>query len=483
MARREQQIEHLLRRAGFGGSPDEVDLYAELGVGGATDLLLNYEQAPDDVDAQIGQAGYVGVTTRGQFAPSTVITDARQRWLFRMVHTRRPLQEKMALFWHNHFATAYSKINDTYGSTIATAMLAGKPGESPGNVKGQLELFRQFALGNFRDLLIAVAKDPAMLVWLDGRLNTKNKPQENFAREVMELFTFGVANVQEPDVYAAARVFSGWNLRAVGASSDPGRYYEYFFNAAQHDTAEKVFTFDIYPGGNKVIPARAATEDDGYDFINAIAAHPETGPRLVRKLYAYFVNERQAAPQGFVNRIAGVYYGSGYDMRQVIRAILLSPEFYEESAYFARYSWPPEFVVRAIKETGWVGFSVDSALTPLINMGQQLFEPPDVNGWELGEGWFSTSGMLSRMNFGATLTTNQRVNLRNAARPFARTPQSVLSFVLDRLSPASFETAPYNELLAYLRAGTNWTGSDTELQAKVSGLTHLVLGSAYYQLV
>ena len=140
-------------------------------------------------------------------------------------------------------------------------------------------------------------------------------------------------------------------------------------------------------------------------------------------------------------------------------------------------------MVRAIKETGWIGYSVDSALSPLINMGQQLFEPPDVNGWELGEGWFSTSGMLQRMNFGAALTTNQRVNLRNAARPFAKTPQSVLSFVMDRLSPTPFETAPYNELLAYLRAGTNWTGSDNELQQKVAGLTHLVLGSSYYQMV
>ena len=117
MARREQQIEHLLRRAGFGGSPDEVDLYAELGLAGATDILLNFEQVPDDVDSKIGQPGHVGVTTRGEFLPSTNITDARQRWLFRMVHTRRPLQEKMALFWHNHFATAYSKITETYGDT------------------------------------------------------------------------------------------------------------------------------------------------------------------------------------------------------------------------------------------------------------------------------------------------------------------------------------------------------------------------------
>ena len=179
----------------------------------------------------------------------------------------------------------------------------------------------------------------------------------------------------------------------------------------------------------------------------------------------------------------GVYYASSFDMRAVVPRVLTSPEFWDASSTFARYSWPVEFVVRAIKETGWGGFSVDATLTPLLNMGQSLFEPPDVNGWEVGQGWFSTASMLSRMNFAATLTTNQRVNLRNEARPFAQTPQGVMSFVMERLSPATLDATPYNELMGYLRAGTTWTGSDTELQTKVAGVMHLVLGSAYYQLV
>jgi uncharacterized protein (DUF1800 family) len=442
---------------------------------------VNYEQVPDDVDARIGQPGYVGITPRGQFGPNTNITDARQRWLFRMVHSPRPLQEKMALFWHNHFATAYSKISGVYGGTEATRMMAAKPSEDPGGVKGQLELFREFALGNFRDLLIAVSRDPAMLVWLDGRLNTRNQPQENYAREIMELFTFGVEHVREEDVKAAARVFTGWNLRRVGASGAPDQRYEYFFNANQHDNTAKTFTFPVTASGGTTLPP--AGEQEGVDFITALCRHPETGPRLARKLYAYFVSELQPAPQAFVGRIATQFSQGNFEMRPVVRAVLTSPEFWDASSLFARYSWPVEFVVRAIKETGWAGFSVDSALTPLLNMGQPLFEPPDVNGWELGQGWFSTATTLSRMNFAATLTTNQRVNLRNEARPFAQTPQGVMSFVMERLSPASLETASYNEFMGYLRAGTNWTESDTELQTKVAGLMHLVLGSSYYQLV
>jgi uncharacterized protein (DUF1800 family) len=295
----------------------------------------------------------------------------------------------------------------------------------------------------------------------------------------MELFTFGVAHVREDDVKAAARVFTGWNLQTLGPTD--ARYYRYLFRSDRHDTNAKTFTFQIYPGGGTTIAPNG--EQEGIDFINALAAHPETGPRLVRKLYAFFVSERQEAPADFVSRVAAVYYASGYDLRAVVRAILTSPEFWDASSVFARYSWPVEYVVRAIKETGWTGFSVDSTLTPLLNMGQSLFEPPDVNGWDLGQGWFSTATTLARMNFAATLTTNQRVNLRNQARPFGQTPQSVMSFVMERLSPATLESVSYDELMAYLRAGTNWTGSDTELQAKVAGVMHLLMGSSYYQLV
>jgi len=188
----DRQIEHLLRRAGFGARPDELDMYGQMSIPQAIDTLLNYESVTTDVDAFIGRPGYVNVTTRGQFAPNTTIVDARQRWLFRMVHTDRPLQEKMTLFWHNHFATGYNKIAGALGAAEGARYMAAKPSEDPGRVSGQIEMLRQNALGNFRDILVNIAKDAAMLVWLDGRTNTRARPQENFAREIMELFTAGV---------------------------------------------------------------------------------------------------------------------------------------------------------------------------------------------------------------------------------------------------------------------------------------------------
>jgi lipid-binding SYLF domain-containing protein len=175
-----------------------------------------------------------------------------------MVHSQRPLQEKMALFWHNHFATTYSKVAGAMGAVTAAKILALKEGELS-CPQGQFELFRRSALGNFRGLLVDVAKNQAMLVFLDGRTNMRERSQEKFAREITELFTFGLGNYTEADVYAAASVFTGWNLRKAteGCNNDPATYYEFRFNAAQHETAAKSFTFPIYPDGGTTIPARA----------------------------------------------------------------------------------------------------------------------------------------------------------------------------------------------------------------------------------
>ena len=478
-------VDHLLRRAGFGASTVDLATYGDVAFTILVDRLVDYDGVPDDVDSKIGQTGYAGVTARGQFSPNTVIEDARQRWLFRMLHSQRPLQEKMTLFWHNHFATAFSKINGAVGSVQGTRLMAGKPGEVQGP-PGQIELLRQYALGNFRDLLVALAKDPAMLIWLDGRTNTRQRPQENFGREIMELFTWGVGNYTEQDVYAAARVFTGWNIRTVGETRDASSgYYEFIYNANQHDTTAKTFTFPIYSGGSTTIPARGAADglQDGLDFINALASHPETGRRLARKLWGFFVSEAIAPDPGFVESVAGVYLQSNTDMKAVVRYILRSSWFSAPSSYYARYAWPVEFAVRSVKEMGWVGFSVDTMRTPLTNMGLTLYEPPDVAGWSLGADWFSTGSMLARMNFAAQLASNQKFNLGRDVAPFRSAPERILDYLLTRMTPATYDNDPYGELQSYVQSGGAWTGSDTQLNTKASGLAKLIVGSGEYQLV
>jgi len=489
MPRENWHVEHVLRRAAFGPSAADLARFADVSAAAVIDHLVNYERQPDDVDTKIGNADYAGIATRGRpFSPDTNIDDARQRWLFRMAHSERPLQEKMALFWHNHFATAYSKIAGAYNGLQATKMMALKPGALPGP-QGQIELFRQFALGNFRNLLVEVARDPAMLVWLDGRSNVRARPQENFAREIMELFTWGVGNYTEDDVYAAARVFTGWNLRrsGEGRNNDPNIYFEFFYNPAQHDATAKTFTFPVYSNGSRTIPARAAADgmQDGIDFITALAVHPQTARRLAGKLWHFFVSELEAPDPEFIDAVAAEYLRGGTEMKPVVRFILQSRWFADPNRWYARYSWPVEFVIRAIREVGWSGFSIASVRTPLTNMGQTLFEPPDVNGWEPGPGWFATGAMLARMNFAASLASNQRFNVARAAGAARSSPDALVDwFLTDKLTPASFELAPYRELQDYARAGaTQWTGSDAQVNAKAAGLVRLIVGAAEYQLI
>jgi uncharacterized protein (DUF1800 family) len=360
--------------------------------------------------------------------------------------------------------------------------MAAKASEDPAGVRGQIEMLRDYALGNFRTLLLNISQDPAMLVWLDNITNLRGRPQENFAREIMELYTLGVGNYTETDVYAAARVFTGWNLTRT---ADPARRREFAFLPNQHDTAEKTFSFPIYADGSRTIPARAAADglQDGIDFINALAGSRHTARFLATKLYRFFVSELGDPDETFVNRIANVYLNSGYEMRVVLREVLRSREFWDPNAYFARYSWPVELVVRSLKDVGWNGYSVGDALVPLSNMGQVLYEPPDVNGWELGRSWFSTGAMLSRMNFAAALAFNQQFNLARAASGRGETPESLLSFVLDSMTTAPLSPEAVSELSAYLLATGPWTGAAGQLRAKVSGLAHLVIATPEYQFV
>jgi uncharacterized protein (DUF1800 family) len=294
----------------------------------------------------------------------------------------------------------------------------------------------------------------------------------------------GVGHYTEPDVYAAARVFSGWNLQRPGAVTDGSQHYEFGYVAAQHETTPKTFSFPIYADGNNTIPTRSAADgmQDGIDLINALAGNPNTARYLAAKLWRFFVSEFKDPDPGFVDRVASVYLSSRFDMKAVMREVLLSSQFWDPSTYFARYSWPVEFVIRALKDVGWRGFSVNDALAPMSNMGMVLYEPPDVSGWRTGQEWFSTGAMLSRMNFAAQLANNQKVNLMNAAKPFGKTPDSLMSHVLDEVAAAPLDSSVSNELMAYLRATGTWTGNDAQVQAKTSGLVHLIAGSPEYQL-
>ena len=278
-------------------------------------------------------------------------------------------------------------------------------------------------------------------------------------------------------------MFTGWGLRLVGDRATPDTaYYEFVYNPAQHDPDAKTFTFAIYPDGRRTIPARPAAEgmQDGFEFIAALARHPATAHRLARKLYAYFISEIAAPDERAVSAIANAYMQNDGNIKAVLRALFSSEAFL--GSEFARYSWPIEFVVRSIKETGWNGLSVDAAMTPLVNMGQSLYEPPDVNGWALGAEWFSTASMLSRMNFAATLMGNQKFNLGRELTPYRQTRRTrrrlhAQPLHLSRRSRRTSTTHCSNTRAA----AAHGPGSETQLNNKGAGLARLIVASSEYQ--
>jgi uncharacterized protein (DUF1800 family) len=195
-----------------------------------------------------------------------------------------------------------------------------------------------------------------MVIWLDGQFNTRAKPQENFGREIMELFTVGVGHYTEPDVYAAARVFSGWNIRKSEgySSSDPNAYHEFVYNADQHEVTAKTFSFPIYSSGDRTIPARSesAGMQDGLDLINALAVHPDTAKRLARKFWGFFISDIDAPDPAFVDATAAVYLQNRTEIKPVVRYILTSPWFTSQSARFARYRGRGSSSARSRKSAG-----------------------------------------------------------------------------------------------------------------------------------
>jgi uncharacterized protein (DUF1800 family) len=354
------QIPHLLRRAGFGASPSELADYEGMGLSGAIDRLLNYQgidnsQVPATPDIVLS---YSGAQT------GNVLQALQTWWLQRMVGTTRPLEEKMTLFWHNHFATGFSKVENGY--------LMFK----------QSDFLRTNALGSFHDILTGMTADGAMLVWLDGNQNRKGNPNENYAREVMEVFSTGRGPYTQDDVEAGALAFTGYGIDSNGDG---------VFNPGLHDDSAKTFmgtTGDLGPA----------------DIIDILVAHPATATNLATELFEFFAYPDPS--QDTVTRLAQVYLNNGYDIRSLVQAILTSPEFISTQAYLANVKSPAEYAATALRSLGATS-NLDGAVAAMGNMGQALFNPPSVFGWPSGSGWIDTASILARYNFPTILQTTE----------------------------------------------------------------------------
>jgi uncharacterized protein (DUF1800 family) len=293
----------------------------------------------------------------------------RAWWLYTMMYTLHPLREKLVLFWHNHFATSIAKVRRT------TLMF------------DQNCVLRTHANGKFGPYLLAMSKDPAMLEYLDSNSNVKAHPNENYAREVMELFSLGVGNYTEKDVREGARAFTGWHTDGDG----------YDFDASFHDD------------GPKTILGHSGAWN-GDDVVRILLEQPACARFLVRKLYRFFVNETTNPPDRLLEPLAEQFRKTEGDTGAVVRTILSSRHFFSESAFRQRVKSPVEFVLGAVRATTDGAVSQQVLVTRLDAMGQNLFEPPNVKGWPGGTAWLNSSTLVARQNFAQALTMGKLWN-------------------------------------------------------------------------
>jgi len=460
----ERRAAHLLRRAGFGGSPADVKRLASGGVSAAVGSLVDFPSTsslppPANVYDPIGHVRQM----LGGRAPGMLGDDDKRRlgkmvrkeerasvlslqswWLDRMLVSPAPLQEKMTLYFHGHFTTA-----------------AVQKGVSPPMVLAQNQLFRDNALGNLRELTRKVSKDPAMLLYLDNSLNVASHPNENYARELMELFTLGVDHYTEQDVRESARAWSGWQvLRRDGvARFVPGR----------HD------------GGTKTFLGRTGAWT-GDDIVDIIFDQPQAATFFAGSLLNFFVYN-DPEPE-LVDAVAALVRKNDFELAPVVSTLLRSDVFYSDRAYRALVKSPVEFVVGTHKALGLAQID-DSARRALAAMGQVLFYPPNVAGWPGGQNWITSQMMLARQNFVAGLVTSQAMadsTWMNALPLQARTAANDLVAAILQGDASPLATA---QLVAYLNGeGESALGmlSGENRDERVRGAAYLTMAMPAFQL-
>ena len=365
-------LAHLMRRAGVGATQDELATLAGQSYEEVVEDLLHPDRFPEVSDDVLFRY-YPQMTS-----PDTTTASAG-RWVYRMVNTRRPLEEKMALFWHHVFATAWFK------------------GEHMLSMADQIQTFREHGLGKMRDLLIALSRDPAMIYWLDNCENHADAPNENYGRELLELFSMGIGTYDETDVKMAGRAFTGWTFEQPIPLYPHGGYPARFvYQPEDHDGSEKTFLGETGPF-------------NGEDVIDIIVRQEATARFISRHLYNFFVaDEPQVAAwsvqapndQDAIDQLASVFLETEGDLRKVMRT-LLNAEFFKQ-ARFAKVKSPAEFVAGVLKFSG----TLDDP-TPLMGalqgamgaMGQKLMDPPSVEGWHTGKEWIDGGTLMERVNF------------------------------------------------------------------------------------
>ena len=413
------RVAHLLRRSGFGATKAELDHFAAMGQTAATEAILNYSKTSNAaLESQLPTIDLGGT-------PQPTAAAIQAWWLQRMAQSARPLEEKMTLFWHGLLTSGLDK--------------AG-----PAQLFTQNQLFRGMALGNFDDLLKAVSKDPAMMVYLDTETNRKGKPNENYARELMELFTTGIGHYTEDDVRESARSFTGWTLQG-------GKQLRY---ASASQLVPR-----LHDAGVKTFMGKTGTFT-GDDIVEMLVPLRATAVRLSTRLFSFFAYPNP--DQEIVNHLADTFQKAHYNVGAVVRQIFTMDAFYSDQAYRALVKSPAELVAQTLKATGANARGYTAAAAAMAPMGQVLFYPPNVAGWPGGSSWINSSTLLNRINFA------------NAAAQWSQASMTAqtLAQLSDTLVDANVSPTTRDGLEAFAAAHS----------ADQAGLLFMVLATPEFQL-
>lgn len=454
-------IAHLMRRAGFGASREELEMRAAKGYNATVEELLHPEQS-EGADQNLLMRYQPAALLPGGQPPMGNIN-----WMFHLVNTKRPLQEKMALFWHHVFATGNSKV-DNYDQLL-----------------DQIELFRDMGMGDYRELLVKLAKNPAMIYWLDNQENHKNAVNENWGRELLELFSLGQGNYTEKDVREASRAFTGWSIGAKIPRLPYGRFpWEFDYIPEDHDETEKEFL------GHK-------GNFNGEDIIDIVVQQPACATFVCRHLYNFFVADEPQVPSWKIEPpqdpeamaiMTKAFSESNFNITAVLRAIFTSDFF--KQARFNKIKSPAEMVVSTLRmvggeETPRPRYGTEIAMQPTY-MGQDLLNPPSVEGWHTGKEWINSGSLMSRINFAAEMVGDtQRPGVQFIVdRIKARgvlAPEQFVDTALDLMGPLEVGAQTRKELVDYANEGgeLNWSKPDAE--ERVGQMLQIIVSTREYQ--
>ena len=469
---------HLLRRAGFGATPDELDRAMDKGYDAVLDELLN-PPGDDDIPHDLIRRYHVDQSNLHGGG-------AQAHWMYRMAVTDYPLREKMCLFWHRVFATGSYKL-------IQTRV-----------VTSQIDMFREHGMGEMDNLLVQLSRDPAMIMWLDNQDNHKGSINENYGRELLELFSMGVGNYTEEDIKECARAFTGWGVvnpayMMIKMRNNTSRPYGNMTWQFEYDD-------DDHDHGQKTILGETG-DFNGEDVVEIICRQEATPRYIARHLYHYFVADEPPVPQWphtpptnpeAIDAMTEAYFESGHSIKHMLRTLFTSDFFKDEALRYGRTKSPTEMVVNTLRLAGRMElpcYETYDAARASSGMGQALMGPPSVEGWQGGTEWINTGTYMERVNFVSRLLgdptrpgVRQIINrIGCAAGDDDLSPEGLVDACLEALGPMEVLDSTRANLTefagAYGRLSFSDEGRAADTEEAVMNLIQLIVSTQEYQML